>query len=135
MKRNLIWLLMLGIIYLFFGCGGGGGGSTSAITGGGGTSTGIPSTPAAQIQYAVEKVESGDYASARTAFEAAESSTSSSDSQKRQTATGVLLCDIKLDSTDLGDDDLISSLLLIVNPASTSFAPMAAATAEVTIPS
>ncbi|MDD5090445.1 MAG: hypothetical protein PHQ23_05965, partial [Candidatus Wallbacteria bacterium] len=53
----------------------------------------------------------------------------------RQTATGVLLCDIKLDSTDLGDDDLISSLLLIVNPASTSFAPIAAATAEVTIPS
>ncbi|MDD2714600.1 MAG: hypothetical protein PHW04_01765 [Candidatus Wallbacteria bacterium] len=140
MKRNIAWLSIIALTYLMTvltGCGGGG--STTASGGGGGgggggTTVTLPTDPAGQISYSVDKLKDANYASAKTGFDAAKNNSNSTDYQKREAATGSLYCDVKLGNLDLGSDSLVNSLLQITNKNSTTFAPEYAVTAEVRIP-
>lgn len=133
MKRYIFLVFIM--LLIFSGCGGGGGGDTT--TGGGGNTGGgntLPTAPAAQLSYADQKMSAGDYAGAKTAFDALKNNAQSTDTQKRQGAAGSLLCEVKTGSKELSGDDLIASLVLITNPATSSFSPLHAGTSEVTIP-
>lgn len=110
--RFLLYISLLFLSVFIIGCGGG---DSGAAISGGDTYSEIPDTSSGQIQYAVAKIASNDYSSAKSAFTMVINNNNATNFERNLANTGISYCDLKLDNTDIDSNEYINSLVSIIN--------------------